>query len=76
MQSEYLLDLNAGDKIMLQCQASPEVRNVYWYINDLFYRAAAANEQLFCSPPKGRIKISCADDMGRNSDIFIKIDEL
>ena len=76
MQSEYLLDLKGGDKIMLQCQASPEVRNVYWYINNLIYRAAAANEQLFCSPPKGLVKISCADDMGRNSDIFIKIEEM
>lgn len=76
MQSEYLLDLKAGDKIMLQCQASPEVRNVYWYINNLIYRAAAANEQLFCSPPKGIVKISCADDMGRNSDIFIKVEEM
>ncbi len=76
MQSEYLLDLKAGDKIMLQCQASPEVRNVYWYINNLIYRAAAANEQLFCSPPKGLVKISCADDMGRNSDIFIKVEEM
>ncbi|HMR47387.1 MAG TPA: penicillin-binding protein 1C [Bacteroidia bacterium] len=76
MQSKYLLDLKGGDKIMLQCQASPEVRNVYWYINNLIYRAAAANEQLFCSPPKGLVKISCADDMGRNSDIFIKIEEM
>lgn len=76
MQSEYLLDLKGGDKIMLQCQASPEVRNVYWYINNLIYRAAAANEQLFCSPPKGLVKISCADDMGRNSDIFIKVEEM
>jgi len=76
MQSEYLLDLKGGDKIMLQCQASADVQNVYWYINDLFYRAASSNEQLFCTPPKGRVKISCADDMGRNSDIFIKIEQM
>lgn len=74
--SEYLVDLKSGDKLMLSCHTNSDVQTVYWYINDIFYRAAGANEQLFFTPQKGNIKISCADDKGRNSDIHITVGTL
>lgn len=61
---------------MLSCHANSDVQTVYWYINDIFYRAAGAGEQLFFTPQKGSIKISCADDKGRNSDIHITVGAL
>ncbi|MEZ5068436.1 MAG: penicillin-binding protein 1C [Bacteroidia bacterium] len=73
---EYLIDLKSGDKLMLSCHANSDVQIVYWYINDIFYRAAGAGEQLFFTPQKGSIKISCADDKGRNSDIHITVGAL
>ncbi|MBS1764753.1 MAG: penicillin-binding protein 1C [Bacteroidetes bacterium] len=74
--SEYIIDLKSGDKLMLSCNVSSDVHTVYWYLNDIFYRAADAGEHLFFTPQKGTIKISCADDKGRNTDINISVRNL
>jgi penicillin-binding protein 1C len=45
-------------------------------VNDEFLRAAPATERVFFKPQKGPLKISCADDHGRNTDIQITVTEL
>jgi penicillin-binding protein 1C len=72
-ESEYIIDLQSGDKLMLSCQTAADVQNVYWYINDVFYRSAAATDQLFFTPQLGRLKVSCSDDKGRNTNIYITV---
>lgn len=74
-KSEYIVDSKSGDKLMLSCNAGSEVQSVYWYINDIFYRACSSKDQLFFTPQKGQTKISCADDKGRNSNIWITVSE-
>ncbi len=74
-KSEYIVDSKAGDKLMLSCNAGSEVQSVYWYINDIFYRACGSKKQLFFTPEKGQLKISCSDDKGRNSNIWINVSE-
>lgn len=70
---EYMVDRTEIPEIELACKASNEVKTVYWYINEEFYRASPPNETIFFKPAIGFIKISCSDDKGRNSDIQIKV---
>jgi penicillin-binding protein 1C len=45
-------------------------------VNDRFLRAAKATERVFFRPPGGTVKISCADDHGRNVDINLQVNAL
>ena len=74
--AEYVLDRHDRQQMLLSCAAGSEVRQVYWYVNDRFLRAAAATERVFFRPPSGMVKISCADDHGRNVDIRLQVQEL
>jgi penicillin-binding protein 1C len=74
-KSEYIIDTKNGDKLLLSCQTSGDVQTVYWYINDIFFRASNSTEQLFFIPEKGTNKISCADDKGQNSNVWITVNE-
>ncbi|MDO7846590.1 penicillin-binding protein 1C [Hymenobacter sp. M29] len=74
--AEYVLDRHDKQQMLLSCAAGSEVRQVFWYVNDRFLRAAAATERVFFRPPSGTVKISCADDHGRNVDIQLQVAEL
>ena len=74
--AEYVLDRHDKQQMLLNCAAGSEVRRVYWYVNDRFLRAASATERVFFRPPNGTVKISCADDHGRNVDIQLQVQEL
>ncbi|WP_229317390.1 penicillin-binding protein 1C [Larkinella sp. C7] len=71
--SEYFINPHQPQQLQLSCQADNEVKLVYWYLNDKLYRKAAPTEGVFFSPQPGSLKISCADDKGRNTDIRISI---
>jgi penicillin-binding protein 1C len=73
--AEYVLDA-ADQQLLLSCAAAAEVRQVYWYVNDQFLRAAQATERVFFRPPTGEVKISCADDHGRNVDVHVLVRHL
>ncbi|MCI1189543.1 penicillin-binding protein 1C [Hymenobacter sp. DH14] len=74
--AEYVLDRKDKQQMLLSCAAGSEVRQVFWYVNDRFLRAASATERVFFRPPSGAVKISCADDHGRNVDIQLQVQEL
>ncbi|GAB3855866.1 penicillin-binding protein 1C [Hymenobacter terrigena] len=74
--AEYILDRHDQQQMLLSCAAGSEVRQVFWYVNDRFLRAALATERVFFRPPSGTVKISCADDHGRNVDIRLQVQEL
>ena len=74
--AEYVLDRHDKQQMLLSCAAGSEVRQVFWYVNDQFLRAAAATERVFFRPPSGLVKISCADDHGRNVNIQLQVQEM
>jgi penicillin-binding protein 1C len=71
--SEYILDKKDTQKMMLNCQTSNDVKVVYWYINDKLLQKSEPNTKVFFTPEAGKLKISCSDDKGRNSDIFVEV---
>ncbi|MEZ4905030.1 MAG: penicillin-binding protein 1C [Spirosomataceae bacterium] len=68
--SEYFVE---NQQLQLACQATNEVREVYWYVNDVLLQKANPHEAIFFVPPAGKVKISCSDDKGRNSNIVIGV---
>jgi penicillin-binding protein 1C len=74
--AEYVLTAADQQQLLLSCAAAGEVRQVYWYVNDQFLRAAKATERVFFRPPSGEVKISCADDHGRNVDVRVLVRQL
>lgn len=77
---EYLIDKADPPQLMLAANTDHEVKKVYWYLNDRFFKTAKATEKVFFRPGTdtgglGPVKISCSDDKGRNTDIYIKFIE-
>ena len=71
--SEYLINKKDPEPLQLTCQTGNDVQQVYWYINNRFYKSCDANVKQFFVPDEGPVKISCTDDKGRNRDIWITV---
>jgi penicillin-binding protein 1C len=71
--TEYFIDKKAPEPLKLSCEVGSDVKTVYWYINNKFYKRSDARARVFFTPEDARIKISCTDDKGRNNDIWIKV---
>jgi penicillin-binding protein 1C len=74
--AEYVLSAGEKQQLLLSCAAASEVRQVYWYVNDRFLKAAPATARVFFRPPTGEVKISCADDHGRTVEVRVLVREL
>lgn len=70
---EYFIDQTDTTEIMLACHTAGDVEKVFWYVNDKFFQSAKPTEKVFFQPQKGKIKISCSDDKGRNTNIYIDV---
>ncbi|MBD2704039.1 penicillin-binding protein 1C [Spirosoma sp. BT702] len=71
--SEYFINPKQPAEMELGCQAANDVQEVYWYLNDKLYRKALPTQTVFFRPRPGRLKISCADDKGRHSDMHVVV---
>ncbi|MCS6821664.1 MAG: penicillin-binding protein 1C [Microscillaceae bacterium] len=70
---EYIIDRYNPPEILLSCKTRPEVKQVYWYLNDTFYQSASPSQGVFFKPQAGELKISCTDDRGNSSSLVVKI---
>ncbi len=70
---QYIIDRDAPPQIQLKCKAAHDVRKVYWYLNQKFYKVASPNEAVFFTPELGAMHIACSDDQGRTTQLNIQI---
>ncbi|MBK7569395.1 MAG: penicillin-binding protein 1C [Chitinophagales bacterium] len=70
---EYYIDKTDIQKIMLSANVASDVKKVFWYINDKLLTQADSKSPVFYEPEEGKIKISCSDDKGRNTNIEIDV---
>jgi membrane carboxypeptidase/penicillin-binding protein PbpC len=70
---EYLIEKDEPKKLVLSCASSADVKEVFWYINNVFLQKCQSAESTFFIPENGSHKISCCDDKGRNTDIHIMV---
>ena len=68
----YYINQKGKQEIMLLAQAANDVQKISWYVNDAFIKTVNKNESVFIQPGIGKIKISCTDDKGRNSNCWIE----
>ena len=71
--TEYYINKKEPEPLQLSCEVGGDVKVVYWYINNKFYKRSDAHKKEFFKPDDTRIKISCTDDKGRNNDVWIKV---
>jgi len=71
--AEYLLLKGRRQKLQLACNTESGISTVFWYLNDKFYQSSAPDGYVFFTPGEGVWKISCSDNLGRNSDISIRV---
>ncbi|WP_406566872.1 penicillin-binding protein 1C [Dyadobacter helix] len=71
--SEYYIRKDEAPQLQLSCQAQSDAQEVFWYLNDKLFKKAGPQDVVFINPPLGRVKISCSDDKGRNTDIWIDV---
>lgn len=70
---EYFIEENSQQQILLQAATDQSIKIHYWYVNDIFIKKGKPGEQLFFKPEKGVSKITCLDDLGRRSELEVKI---
>ena len=70
---EYYIEENSKQQILLQAASDPSVKTHYWYVNNLFYKKSKPGERVFFKPEKGTSKITCLDDLGRKTEIEVKV---
>ena len=75
-ESEYYIRQDEPQQLQLSSQVSNDVAEVHWHVNDLPIGKSSPHEGLFFSPPLGRVKISCSDDKGRSSSIWITVKKM
>lgn len=71
--SEYFISKNDVQQMQLACQTANDVKEVYWYINDQLLQKTSSNKPFFFIPRIGKLKISCTDDKGRSSNIWVMV---
>lgn len=69
----YLITDKGKQQLQLSCAAAGDVTKVYWYVNDRFIGSGGSREKIMFLPEAGRIKISCTDDKGRSSSIYVTV---
>ncbi len=69
----YLITERGQQQLQLSCATANDVQLVYWYVNDRYIGSGKPSEKLFFIPDENRIKISCTDDKGRNSNITVNV---
>lgn len=70
----YIVNRTDKEPMLLSCAAANDVKNVYWFVNDRLYKVAPPGDKVFFKPKRGENKISCSDDKGRNSNIYIQVE--
>jgi penicillin-binding protein 1C len=70
---EYYIEQNTSQQIMLMAASDPSVKQIYWYIDNKFYKSSTPGDKLFFKPSKGKTKIVCLDESGRRASVSISV---
>ena len=67
--------LEEGQRIQLRTTPSPDVNQVYWYVDGKFSGVSQQDVPFSLEPPRGRVSITCMDDKGRLDHRTIEIQD-
>lgn len=63
-------------KITFQASSNVDVREHYWYLNNIYLGKFKVGEKIFKALPTGQYTVSCLDDKGRLSKVKFNINHL
>lgn len=72
-QAEYLIEREEISQLSLVAEVDARVKEMYWYVNDRYMGKGKIGESFIAPVPAGQVKISCTDDQGRTSHIYVKV---
>lgn len=70
----YYINQNEPEELVLKCQTTNDVQRVFWYVNDILLTSSNPKKSIEWMPQVGINKISCSDNMGRNTNITIEVE--
>jgi len=70
---DYYFLKDDNDEILLESYIAAGVEQVHWYINDSYFTSSNRSDATFFKPIAGKNKITCVDDKGRTSSLFIDV---
>lgn len=71
--TEYYIDKTNPQPLLLQSEANADVKKIFWYVNNNFFKQCLPKEKVYFVPAEGPQIISCVDDRGRKSEIRIVV---
>jgi penicillin-binding protein 1C len=71
--TEYYIDKTNPQPLLLQSEANVDVKKMFWYVNNNFYKQCLPKEKVYFVPEEGPQIISCVDDRGRKNEIRIVV---
>ncbi len=71
--TEYLVEKNSGQKIMLQASSPLNVSSHFWYVNDRYLGKTGNSGKLFYIPVEGKNKIVCINNLGAEANLKISV---
>lgn len=74
--SKYVKLKSSDATQKMKFQAESNTDNIYWFINDKFYRETKMNKDIFWNMKAGTFKISCRDEKGNENSKQIIVSEL
>jgi penicillin-binding protein 1C len=74
--NEYFIEKANPQPVLLSCETAQDVQFVFWWVNNKMVAKAKAGEKVFQLLPEGNVKVSCADDKGRNTDVWVRVTEI
>lgn len=67
--AEYLVFAGRKQQLMLKSNCANGTQNVYWYVNNKFFKRAKPEESVYLQAENGTHTLTCTDDKGRSSTI-------
>lgn len=72
-QFDYLIEENTNQQIKLQAASDASASFHFWYSDDKLLKKCKAGSRMFFSPHEGINKLVCVDDLGRSTEVEIKV---
>ena len=69
-KTEYIID-DGTKEISLKCEAGNDVKQLFWFVDDVFFAKVDPKEMLFYKVDPGRFRITCVDDKGRKAEALL-----
>lgn len=70
---EYLFERGDPHELQLVAEASPDVEQLYWYLNHTLVARTIPGEAVFIKVAPGQHQLSCSDNRGRNVSIPFRV---